>query len=510
MTKGKYPRYEQGRELPAEEKNTETAAATPASQQPTATQVVQPSQPTSAMTYELGKDGKINAGADTGLPVGTTLATSESNIAGLTRPTFEEWYATVPADRNDTTNYNLRRAYELAPYEELERWRTATPEQLQNDDSYHLKSMYFDPETGVGEFMKSKNHPTVKGELDFYNADSPESKAFRDKYELDATGDYYRYVPRAQVKQVNVPVGDTTVDAVVEDGQQNTGKPKEAAVQQENTERPAYRYNWDQALKDGKTYRQAIRDKNYRTNPDEDSNYVESYLDYNRWAEANGKPKLDILEWNAAMHPDDEIGMSPEENEKARKRKQWEEAFEHAGNVMMTLGNFVGAAMGAPAPDNMVDPKQLTERQRKLREVSQAQRSAYRKSLFEQMWKQKAEDYNQKKMDLEARKQDRLEEQTRISSAKADAYIELQRAQTEKNDAMTAYYQAKIEALNQGLPLDLAEKRARIALANARRGQANASAGLSSARAAKERSAAKSNTKGSGGKHLGINIPTKK
>lgn len=119
-------------------------------------------------------------------------------VGSSERPSYEEWYNTVPSDRNDTSNYNLRRAYELAPMDELERWRTASQEQLKNDESYHLKSMYFDPKTGVGEFMKSKNHPTLQGELDFYYGNSPQSKEFRDKYDLDKSGDYYRYVPRMQ------------------------------------------------------------------------------------------------------------------------------------------------------------------------------------------------------------------------------------------------------------------------------------------------------------------------
>ena len=34
--------------------------------------------------------------------------------AKLQQNTFTNWYKTVPADRNDTTNYNLKRAYELA------------------------------------------------------------------------------------------------------------------------------------------------------------------------------------------------------------------------------------------------------------------------------------------------------------------------------------------------------------------------------------------------------------
>ena len=103
---------------------------------------------------------------------------------------FDDWYQTVPADRNDTTNYNLRRAYELAPAEELEAWRTATPEELENGQK-HLRSVYFN-ESGEGEFMKSKYHPTIQMELDEYE----QNEDFRKRYGIDTNGTYYKYVSR--------------------------------------------------------------------------------------------------------------------------------------------------------------------------------------------------------------------------------------------------------------------------------------------------------------------------
>ena len=69
--------------------------------------------------------------------------------------TFESWYETVPSDRNDTTSYNLRRAFELAPKEELEAWRTSSVEDLRNGKN-HLNSVYLNPKTGIYEFMKAK------------------------------------------------------------------------------------------------------------------------------------------------------------------------------------------------------------------------------------------------------------------------------------------------------------------------------------------------------------------
>lgn len=119
--------------------------------------------------------------------------------------TFESWYETVPSDRNDTTSYNLRRAFELAPKEELEAWRTSSVEDLRNGKN-HLNSVYLNPKTGIYEFMKAKNHPTLKYELKWYNSKDPEAIKFRNAYDLDMSGDYYKYVPKkfAEGGKVNV------------------------------------------------------------------------------------------------------------------------------------------------------------------------------------------------------------------------------------------------------------------------------------------------------------------
>lgn len=119
--------------------------------------------------------------------------------------TFESWYETVPSDRNDTTSYNLRRAFELAPKEELEAWRTSSVEDLRNGKN-HLNSVYLNPKTGIYEFMKAKNHPTLKYELEWYNSKDPGAIKFRNAYDLDMSGDYYKYVPKkfAEGGTVNV------------------------------------------------------------------------------------------------------------------------------------------------------------------------------------------------------------------------------------------------------------------------------------------------------------------
>lgn len=117
------------------------------------------------------------------------------SVDAAPKVTFESWYNMIPEDRRDTTSYNLRRAFELAPREELEAWRTSSISDLKAGKN-HLNSVYLNPKTGIYEFMKAKDHPTLKYELDWYNSNDPEAVQFRNNYDLDKSGDYYRYVPK--------------------------------------------------------------------------------------------------------------------------------------------------------------------------------------------------------------------------------------------------------------------------------------------------------------------------
>lgn len=136
--------------------------------------------------------------------------------------TFESWYNLIPKDRNDTTQYNLRRAFELAPMEELEAWRTSSIKDLK-DGKNHLNSVYLNPETGEYEFMKSKNHPTLKYELEWYNSDDPEAIQFRKQYDLDTSKDYYKYVPKkfksgGKTETEKTEVEETTQKNIIPEG----------------------------------------------------------------------------------------------------------------------------------------------------------------------------------------------------------------------------------------------------------------------------------------------------
>lgn len=67
------------------------------------------------------------------------------------KPAYEEWIKTVPESRLNN-NYDLRKAFEVIPFEQLEAWRKASDEEL-NNGKFHLDSIYELP-NGDYEFLK--------------------------------------------------------------------------------------------------------------------------------------------------------------------------------------------------------------------------------------------------------------------------------------------------------------------------------------------------------------------
>lgn len=108
---------------------------------------------------------------------------------GQTKPKFEDWYKTVPAEINDTTNYNLRRAYELLPFNELEDWRNGKA---------HLRSIV-PTSNGDYEFLKSKKHPTYNKEIEWFNSNDKNAIEFRNNYRLDNKDKYPKYIKKSKM-----------------------------------------------------------------------------------------------------------------------------------------------------------------------------------------------------------------------------------------------------------------------------------------------------------------------
>lgn len=108
------------------------------------------------------------------------------------RQSYEDWYNSLPKEKQGEVDYNLRRAYELAPQEELDAFAS--------DPNAHLHSAYYDPEKDEYEFMKRKGHPTLQEELDWYYSDKEDAREFRKEFYLDDSGEFYRYKRKRKIK----------------------------------------------------------------------------------------------------------------------------------------------------------------------------------------------------------------------------------------------------------------------------------------------------------------------
>jgi hypothetical protein len=75
---------------------------------------------------------------------------------------------------SESPDYNLKRAWKLG----------YTP-----NSEGHLPTVDFK----TGKFLKSRNHPTIGLELEWFN--SPDAEEFRQGHRIDSTGRYFKYVP---------------------------------------------------------------------------------------------------------------------------------------------------------------------------------------------------------------------------------------------------------------------------------------------------------------------------
>lgn len=119
-----------------------------------------------------------------------------------------------------------------------------------------------------------------------------------------------------------------------------------------------------------------------------DKSIADYMLDYNKWAQANGKDPLDVLTMYQAMNNKD-IAKSYGQNEKEDKKLQRQQRWEQIGNVLSHLGNFVGAIAGAPS-QTIETGQQLTARQQAVRDAVMKQRGDPN-NILAQIWKQRAD-----------------------------------------------------------------------------------------------------------------------
>lgn len=146
---------------------------------------------------------------------------SEDNIkARKEDEDYNKFLNTLPDNQRLTPekDYSTRRYWELngkpKDFEEAKQKGMYTLDK--SDGLYHANSLAWGDD-GVGYFMKPKHHDTLKYETDWYNygivteeggkqhpvegKEKEEWEEFRNNYDLDTSGDFYRYVPKQKVQE---------------------------------------------------------------------------------------------------------------------------------------------------------------------------------------------------------------------------------------------------------------------------------------------------------------------
>ena len=128
------------------------------------------------------------------------------------------------------------------------------------------------------------------------------------------------------------------------------------------------------------------------------------FADYQRWGNDTGNPTDFLRIWTAAQKGD--ITKTPQEIEAEEKKLRDQERLEKFANFLNHLGAFVGAAGWGGSVQGLEAPKDLTARQQALRDKTEALRTAYNKSYFENYWKQRADETKQQNQDRLERRYD--------------------------------------------------------------------------------------------------------
>lgn len=168
-----------------------------------------------------------------------------------------------------------------------------------------------------------------------------------------------------------------------------------------------------------------------------------------------------------------------EELAKEKKKQKRDQIFAAIGDGISALSNLYFTTQGAP---NMYDGKNsMSERTRVRYDRLMKEREGKEKEYYAGLMKAKMAD--EEKADRDRRWQrlvhldDINEKKAAAEQERKDALAGAQRGKYEaaarKDDAMTAYYQAKEDAINQGLPLDIAIKMAKEAKERALANKAN-------------------------------------
>lgn len=158
-----------------------------------------------------------------------------------------------------------------------------------------------------------------------------------------------------------------------------------------------------------------------------------------------------------------------EEREKRERRERRNTMFAALGDGISALSNLYFTTKGAP---NMYNPSSsLSEASRKrielARQAREKEREAYNAAANERYATLTDADSRAYKWETMARQKQQDADNKARKDALAEAQAGKYKASQDKDEAMTAYYDTKVRAILEGLPLEEAEKLAKISKLNA-------------------------------------------
>lgn len=119
---------------------------------------------------------------------------------------YNMFRGTLPGNQANNSSYDLLTGWKdygkpmnFKSAQQLQ-YKDSQPFMTRESDGYHAKSAGYNEQTGNYDFLKDKNHPSLKNELDWYN--SKDGESFKNQYDLDKSGNYYKYVPKKSMLEV--------------------------------------------------------------------------------------------------------------------------------------------------------------------------------------------------------------------------------------------------------------------------------------------------------------------
>ena len=283
-----------------------------------------------------------------------------------------------------------------------------------------------------------------------------------------------------------VPVGQVTGTMQTQQPQQQWKDNSYAAPQQQPTSEPGIKLDTTGKIPTENIVPQpSVWEKGFSSGLKESGTPLnkigEAINSYNEWATKNGKDPVDFASAFQEYHSYDP-SKSVEQNEADEKKAKRTEDWEKFGNFLQHFGNFVGTLNGGTnVPIETAD--NLTKRQQLLKDRTMAQRDSSWQRIYQTYKNKKDNELKQKSAELAAKREARQDAESQSRIAKNEAYANYQKAVTDKNTEEAAYWKAKADALEKGLPLDQALKEAKIAAEKARANASNAAANKSKAEA---------------------------